>query len=70
MSQSNWPCLIYNTKENYEKFNSMLKVIYHPSGYREYRGYELSRWVGLRINYVENRVKPREFYDENPNFEK
>ena len=27
MSQSKWSGLIYNTKENYEKFNSMLKDI-------------------------------------------
>ena len=27
MSQSKWPGLIYNTKENYEKFDSMLKDI-------------------------------------------
>ena len=27
MSQSKWTGLIYNTKENYEKFNNMLKKI-------------------------------------------
>ena len=27
MSQSKWSGLIYNTKENYEKFDSMLKYI-------------------------------------------
>lgn len=27
MSQSKWSGLIYNTKENYEKFDSMLKDI-------------------------------------------
>lgn len=27
MSQSKWSGLIYNTKENYEKFNTMLKDI-------------------------------------------
>lgn len=27
MSQSKWPGLIYNTKENYEKFDKMLKYI-------------------------------------------
>lgn len=27
MSQEKWSCLIYNTKENYEKFDSMLKGI-------------------------------------------
>ena len=27
MSQSKWSVLIYNTKENYEKFDSMLKDI-------------------------------------------
>ncbi len=27
MSQSNWSGLIYNTKENYEKFDTMLKDI-------------------------------------------
>lgn len=27
MSQSNWSGLIYNTKENYEKFDKMLKDI-------------------------------------------
>ena len=27
MSQSKWSGLIYNTKENYEKFDSMLKGI-------------------------------------------
>ncbi len=27
MSQSNWSGLIYNTKENYEKFDNMLKNI-------------------------------------------
>ena len=28
MSQSKWSGLIYNTKENYKKFDSMLKDIY------------------------------------------
>ena len=27
MSQSKWSGLIYNTKENYEKFSNMLKMI-------------------------------------------
>ena len=27
MSQSNWSELIYNTKENYEKFDTMLKEV-------------------------------------------
>lgn len=27
MSQSRWSCLIYNTKENYKKFDTMLKNI-------------------------------------------
>ena len=27
MSQSNWSGLIYNTKENYDKFDNMLKSI-------------------------------------------
>ena len=27
MSQSKWTSLIYNTKENYEKFDSMLKDV-------------------------------------------
>lgn len=26
MSQSKWSGLIYNTKENYKKFDSMLKI--------------------------------------------
>ena len=27
MSKSEWSCLIYNTKQNYEKFDSMLKEV-------------------------------------------
>ena len=27
MSQSKWSALIYNTKENYEKFDAMLKEV-------------------------------------------
>ncbi len=27
MSKSKWSCLIYNTKKNYEKFNTMLKEV-------------------------------------------
>ena len=45
-----------------------IPCLYHQEVYIKYRGYELKRWVGDRIDYLEYRVKPFGFSDENPKF--
>ena len=58
----------YECKPDHNFKTIEIPCLSHPNDYRKYRGYELRRWVGLRFVYVENRVKPRGFYDEDPNF--
>lgn len=58
----------YKCKPDHNFKTIEIPCLDRPHDYRKYRGYELRRWVGLRDVYVENRVKPRGFYDEDPNF--
>ena len=55
MSQSKWSGLIYNTKENYEKFDSMLKDI--DEEYRttliDFSKYKLIMFVMAKIMEME-----------------
>lgn len=58
----------YNCKPDHNLKTIEIPCLSNPSDYRKYRGYELKRWVGLRWDYEDNRVKPRGFEDKNPNF--
>ena len=59
----------YKCKPDHNFKTIEIPCLHQPNTYRKYRAYELKRWVGLRLNYVENRVKPRGFEDKNPKFE-
>ena len=45
-----------------------IPCLYNQKVYMKYRGYELKRWGGDWINYLEYLVKPFVFSDEKPKF--
>ena len=62
MSKSEWSDLIYNTKENYEKFNNMLKSIDE-----EYRNTLINFGQGkyFNINFAMAKLMEMETTDQN-----
>ncbi len=58
----------YNCKPDHNFKTIEIPCLKYPNIYKKYRGYELERWHGLRIDYIFNRVKPRGFEDKDPDF--
>ncbi len=48
----------YDCKPDQDSKSIEVPCLYQPNEYRKYQGYEFSTWVGHKMDYLCNRVKP------------